>query len=350
MENNNPLKYSNCWEDANLLTLSLDIDSESKVMSIASAGDNSLMLLSAQPKSMLCLDMNEVQLWVTKLKEQAIRHLSHQEFLKLLGFISCENRWEIFLKIREFLSDDANVFLSRQLIESGLIHQGKFEKYFQLFAKRILPFIHSKKDIQQLMLPKSAEEQDAFYHHKWNNLRWKLLFRIFFSKYVMGKFGREPEKLNEVKLNVGKQIFNVAEAHLKSIYAQQNYILYYTLTGQFGDLLPPYAMLENFTKIKSWLQQNEITYFYGDLENCLMQNPGYNRFNLSNIFEYMSEEVFEKQAKLLHQNVMPQSRICYWNLMVPRNLHDIVHCVPLAVNAEVDRGFFYQKFHSYQRP
>jgi hypothetical protein len=31
-------------------------------------------------------------------------------------------------------------------------------------------------------------------------------------------------------------------------------------------------------------------------------------------------------------------------------LHDIVHCVPLAMNAEVDRGFFYQKFHTYQRP
>ena len=65
-------------------------------------------------------------------------------------------------------------------IENGIIHQGKFEKYFQCFAKKIMPLIHNQKNMTELFLPKSVEAQKIFYDKTWNNWKFKFLFKLFF--------------------------------------------------------------------------------------------------------------------------------------------------------------------------
>jgi S-adenosylmethionine-diacylglycerol 3-amino-3-carboxypropyl transferase len=350
MKHNNPLKYSNCWEDAFLLTSSLRIKEDSKVMSIASAGDNSLMLLTEPPLELLCLDMNEIQLWVTQLKEQAIKLLAYEEFLQLMGFKSCDDRMQIYQKVYEHLSPEARNFFTIEIINGGIIHQGKFEKYFKLFAHRVLPLIHTKKRINELFRKRGGGEKAyaGFYHTTWNTWRWRLLFKIFFSRYVMGKFGREPEKLQEVKGNVSQRIFNQAENHLKSSKRISNYMLEYTLKGTFENNFPPYAQENNFNKIKAWLRHNSIEYFHGDLEHCLAKHPDFNRFDLSNIFEYMPVEVFKNQADFLHKNSPADSIYSYWNLMVPRAMSDFGGFVRQEITPS-DYGFFYQEFHNYSK-
>ena len=350
MKPNNPLKYSNCWEDAFLLNSSLKVDQESKIMSIASAGDNSFMLLTGNPKEMLCLDMNEIQLWVTQLKEQAIKLLDYQEFLQLMGFQNCEDRMHIYKKVEDHLSPDARKFFTSEMINDGIIHQGKFEQYFQLFAHKVLPWIHTKKRINELFESDPFDEwqHEHFYTHKWNTWRWRLFFKIFFSRYVMGKFGREPEKLKEVKGNVGQRIFAQAEKHLRTHHVTNNYMLEYTLKGKFENNLPPYAQEQFFNKIKTWLQNNSIQYFHGDLKQCLNQYSDFNRFNLSNIFEYMPPEVFNDQTELLHQKSASDSIYSYWNLMVTRTLSNKKGLRRIE-NSQNDYGFFYQEFHNYER-
>lgn len=349
MKNNNPLKYSNCWEDAILLRSSLQINEESKLMSIASAGDNSLMLLTDNPKELVCLDLNEIQLALTELKEQAIKQLPHEEFLGLLGFVPCDNRNALYSKIEEKISVTARTLFTPQMIEGGIVQQGKFEQYFQLFAHKILPLIHSEKRTIQLFEKKSGKEQAGFYSDSWNSARWRLLFRIFFSKYVMAKLGREPEKLKEVKLNVSKEIFNRAEKHLSSVECQNNYMLQYILSGNFDKCLPPYAQAENFQLIKAWLQQNKIQYFHGDLESCLLKYPDFNRFNLSNIFEYMSVDLFKKQVSHLCKYSAKGSIYNYWNLMVPRDFSDFADLERIQ-KGKTDLGFFYQQFYNFRKP
>jgi len=347
---NNPLKYSNVWEDASLLSNALQIDNNSKVMSIAAAGDNSLFLLKDKPSTMLCIDLNPIQLYVTELKEQAIRHLEYNEFLQLLGFKDCDDRWNLFSRIKAHLSLAAKNYFNNQphLIESGIIHQGKFEQYFKTFAKRVLPFIHNQKKVETLLADKTEEEQATFYNKSWNTWRWKLLFHIFFSKKIMGSLGREPEKLKEVKDNVGQTIFKKAAQHLQSTAAQQNYILQYCLTGSFGNLLPPYAKKQNFKAIKHWLQQNKITYFLGDLEQATQQHKHCNCFNLSNIFEYMNIQTFAANTKTLYYNSAKDSRFAYWNLMVDRKMEDVSD-LTFQANPNKDNGFFYKRFLTYKK-
>ena len=56
------IRYSQCWEDTEVLLKALDIKDGDICLSIASAGDNSFGLLTQNPKKVVALDLNAVQL------------------------------------------------------------------------------------------------------------------------------------------------------------------------------------------------------------------------------------------------------------------------------------------------
>jgi S-adenosylmethionine-diacylglycerol 3-amino-3-carboxypropyl transferase len=231
-----------------------------------------------------------------------------------------------------------------------LVFAGKFEKYFALFRNWILPFIHTKKNIDQLMLPKSTEEQAEFYSIIWNTKRWKLLFSLFFNKYVMGKYGRDPAFLEQVNVPVSDFIYSKAAKQLSSTLAQENYFLKMILTGNYGNELPHYVRPENYKKIKDNIHYLHIK--QGFVQDVL--NPDYHYFNLSNIFEYMPVEVFKACVQNFNEKSPQGSRFAYWNLMVPRSLSntfsDIYKQDTISEQlTNIDKGFFYNTFNIDQK-
>ena len=344
------IRYANCWEDADILLQGLSPKANSKILSIGSAGDNSFSLLCTNPELVVAVDINKTQLYLIELKKILIQEFDYEQVISFLGFRQNDNRVAMFNKIKANLSKETEQYWQQNLaqIEQGLIHQGKFEKYFQLFAKRILPFIHRKKTIEGLLAPKSEAAQVAFYDEKWNTWRWRLLFKIFFSKYVMGKYGRDPEFLRQVKVTVEEFIFQKAEYHLKSTLAQQNFILRYNLTGSFGNLLPHYLQPENFSKIKQNISKLHI--FEGFAETAIEKYGSFDSMNLSNIFEYMDADLFQKTASTLLQGTNEGGRLAYWNLMVPRQIstilsNEITYLSEISTHLiKFDKGFFYGNF------
>jgi len=344
------IRYANCWEDPDILLKGLNPQPGSRILSVGSAGDNSFSLLTTNPEFVIAVDISKPQLHLIELKKVAIKNLEYDEYLKFVGFIDDIKRLQTFEKIKSFLLPDTQKYWEHHVeqIKNGIIHQGKFEKYFQMFSKKILPFIHSKKRVAKLFEKKSDQEQITFYNSKWNSWRWRLLFKIFFSKYVMGKFGRDPEFLKEVKVSVSEYIFNKAAKQLSSVEAQNNFILQYNLTGSFGSLLPHYAQKQNFEKVKSNIDKLIIKEGYA--EDVFKETKNFDCMNLSNIFEYMSVELFEQTAKQLIEASKPGARLAYWNLMVPRRI-SINYKEMVSYEKElsekftdIDKGFFYNKF------
>ncbi|HRI00577.1 MAG TPA: DUF3419 family protein [Saprospiraceae bacterium] len=344
------IRYANCWEDANILIKGLNPEPGSKILSIGSAGDNSFSLLTTNPSIVVAIDVNKTQLYLIELKKITIQHLSYKEALSFLGFRYSEKREQTFNEMKKLFSAEARQYWEKNMdqIKKGIISQGKFEHYFQIFSSKILPWIHSQKKVKELLKNKSAEEQKLFYEKKWNTWRWRLLFKIFFSKFVMGKYGRDPEFLKEVKLPVGEFIFKKAEAHLQSIPAQSNFMLRYNLTGSFGEMLPHYLQLENYEKVKANIDKLKIIEGYA--EDARKEYDKFNYMNLSNIFEYMNKDLFCKTAKQLIDSTEAKGRLAYWNLMVPRRISEILpektdYQKELSDQlSSVDKGFFYNRF------
>lgn len=345
------IRYANCWEDAELLIHGLSPEAGDSIMSIASAGDNCFSLLTTAPSLVCAADLSYPQLFLTELKRTAFAKFQYQDVKSFLGFSPSENRWRQYQSLKSSLQPSTQNYWDahRQVIETGVIEHGKLENYFRLFARRILPLIHSSRRIDELLRPKSPEAQAAFYDNRWNSWRWRMLFRLFFSKTVMGRKGRDPEFLRQVEGPVHRMIFNQAEQHLQNPAVSDNPFLRRILTGSYGELLPHYMQEDQFEKIVTNLDALDIRHGY--IHEVAAEQGQINAFNLSDIFEYMDQSTFQKVSESLIEAAAPGAKFAYWNLMAPRQLSQIVEnsVQPIAVSFHrPDHGFFYRAFFAEQ--
>ncbi len=346
------VRYANCWEDADILIEALAVKKGDRCLSIASAGDNSLALLANEPELVVACDLNPAQLACVEIRLSAFAELSHADMLAFLGFRPCEHRLDFFTLLRPSLSPSAQHFFDRNTkhVARGLIHNGKFERYVRIFGNWILPLAHSRKTLNNLMQEKDETARLAFFHERWDTRRWRLLCRIFCSRLVLGKAGRDPEFMRYVEGAVADRILLRAQEGLTKVPTHNNPFLDYIATGAFRHALPFYARAENFTKIRTNLSRLRL--FHGAVSDLFAADQlGFDKFNLSDIFEYMSQDLFLQTARLLLENARPSARLAYWNMLVPRGIaqHWPDRVRPLqdlsASCFRRDKAFFYQAFH-----
>ena len=346
----NIIRYANCWEDADVLLQALRLPPQSNICCVASAGDNALALLSTQPKQVVAFDISPVQLHLTELKKAAFAILNYEEVLLFLSVKNgpASNRLNLFNRIQTTLSKPAADYWNRNqnLITKGIICAGKFEHYFALFRKWFLPLVHSQKTVQQLLQPKTEIDQKAFYKTTWNNRRWQWLMAIFFSKRVMGKYGRDPQFLKQVQVPVSQFIMEKAAAHLQSVHSTRNAFLQMIFTGNYQHSLPFYLRPENFDIIKANLQKLRI--IQADARQVVEQQP-FDTYCFSNIFEYMPVAEFEALVNSWQTKIPSSSKLAFWNLMASRNFTETApnHFGKIALRDDLlqrDWGFFYNRF------
>ncbi len=342
----NIIRYANCWEDADVLLQHLAIESNDKIISVASGGDNSFSMLITDNVLVHAIDINPLQLYVCEIKKHAIKALDYESYLRFLGVHPEPNRWKLFEQFSSNLSNEVLLWANAnsKFIQTGIMHHGKFEKYFKLFRKYIMPLVHSKKTIATLFESKPEEAQQQFYTEKFNNKRWRFLFRKFFSEKNMGKYGRDPKFLEQVDIPVAEYVYKKAQTHLSSVSCQQNYFLQYIFLGNYTTALPHYLRKENFERIKKNI--DNVSFIKDSLISHLEAYPNYfNKANCSNIFEYQDKDQFLAVSEQLHNLIVEDGVIAYWNLMVDR-AHHIIYPeywvnTPEVIN--VDMGFFYKK-------
>src|SRR6476659_5290227 len=98
------VRYAQCWEDADILLEALALRPGAVCLSIASAGDNALALLSRGPARVIALDLSPAQLACLELRVAAYRELSHAELLELLGSTPSSRREDLYLRCRSQLA------------------------------------------------------------------------------------------------------------------------------------------------------------------------------------------------------------------------------------------------------
>ena len=343
------IRYANCWEDADVLLDALRVQGGGTYLSIASAGDNSLSLLTRNPARVLAVDLNPLQLACLELRTAAFQQLSYEELLAFLGVSPSRERWSMYWSLRERLPDAVRRFWDahERFIVTGVIHAGKFEGYFRLFRRYVLPLVHSRKSVDRLLMARELEQRRAFYEREWNTARWQWLFRVFFSRAIMGRFGRDPSFFAYVKTSVASNILQRTRYALTELPTDQNPYLEYILTGNFQRTLPHYLRREHFESIRRNLEA--LVVFEGDLAAALAAYPQtrFTGFNLSDIFEYMSEAEYEQTLASVVDRAAAGARLVYWNMLVHRkdveSLRDRVRFIDDEAQRlfQRDKAFFY---------
>ena len=345
------IRYAQVWEDADILLEALQINEKDNVLSIASAGENALAMLVKSPNKVYAIDLNSNQIACTELKKIAYKYLSYEECMKFIGVFECANRIDIYNKIKEKLSLNTQKYFDENIgiIKKGIIHTGKFEKYFQIFGKKVLPLIHSKKTRKELLEKKSKEERVKFYNTKWNNVRWNLLFRIFFSRTVMGKLGRDKAFFRYVNVNVAEHILERTKYAITELDTSENSYLHYIINGKYESVLPLAYRKENFEIIKKnidkliLLQESVETFIERDDIDYI------SKYNLSDIFEYMDDNQMCKIFEKMYTKSKKGTIIAYWNMLADKRISKYFDTIEFKEKEsdellKKDKAFFYSKF------
>ena len=347
----NFIRYANCWEDPEILIEAFELNQNSEVISIASGGDNCFSLAAQGPKRVIAVDISSVQLFLVELKKIAIEHLNREQYLEFAGFKKSDNRIDVYDNLKSSLSSRAKDYwdLYTNEIAEGIIHIGKFERYFQLFKKEFLHTIQKQNNIDELFRVKSAEKQLGFYKDTWFDKNWKKMHSSFFNEKMLGEKGRDPEFMKQIEGSVADLILEREVAHLKSVLCQTNPFLFYILNNSFDENhLPHYVRKENFDAVKSNL--HKVYLEEGLLREITAKYSGCTHFNLSNIFEYMDSEQFQTVAKKILENSTDSAMFAYWNFMVNRNMVDILpekvedQKIKSDLLSSRDCGYFYKSF------
>ena len=108
------VRYAQVWEDADVLLAGLDVRPGDACVSIASAGDNTLALLTKRPSRVVAIDVSAAQLACLELRVAAYRALQHEQLLELIGSRPSVRRASLFAQCRPLLSSGARAFWDRR--------------------------------------------------------------------------------------------------------------------------------------------------------------------------------------------------------------------------------------------
>ena len=345
------IRYAQCWEDADVLLEAAGVNGNSRCLSIASAGDNTLALLSAEPREVVALDINPSQLACLALRVAAYQTLNHAELLEFVGSRPCQDRQSLYRRCRRALAARDREFWDQRPtdIARGIGAIGRFEAYFSMFRRRLLPMIHRRATIAELTQPRSADQRKRFYAETWNNRRWRILFHLFFSRFFMGRAGRDPELFRYVRGSVAARILQRTKHALTVLDPAQNPYLCWILHGDHRYALPSALRAENFDSIRDNL--NRLHWHRDSIEDYLTAQPSqqFDVFNLSDIFEYSSESEYTQLLQSLLAAASPGARLVYWNMLAPRSrppsmAHRLTPLTSLATKLHAqDKAFFYSR-------
>ena len=354
------VRYSQVWEDYSVLCHGLEISEGDEVLSIASSGCNVFAMLLAGAKSVTAIDMSPAQIALVELKIEAIKALSYEQFLAFVGVRNePTHRLITYQMIRPSLSPRSREFWDahEDSIEKGIINIGLFDRYLRLFLETKISQLWPKEAVEALLGAKTIAEQQHMYQSLCNTEEFRQAFVHHASQEIISLFGRDPAQFKyAVTTDLGQHFFARFEHALMQVSNIGNFYMEYCLVGKYRnpEQGPPYLRRDNFQRLKSLVDRIHLVTEELEVYLSRAKDRQFNKVNLSDVFEYMSEADADELFSLLSKRIATKGRLAYWTLLVPRQPQQALNqqlCF-LQDKSELlhrfDRTWFYNSFNIYE--
>ncbi len=356
----NGIVFNMSWEDPEMDRRALRTGPGDTVISISSAGCNPLNFLCQSPDRLLTIDGNPAQNAVVELKLAGIQALDHGTFFDIFAARNPAVASKVYRpRLRPLLSPRSCEFWDKKL---WMAHRGLYEFGKMGMAARIVRFLFpllgiSRYHIDRFFESTTLAEQRARYaRHVAPHLWGPVVERLCKSRWFMYLCGVHPRQLDLIDERHGiyEYIKERIEYALTQVPIHDNYFLSVTATGRFrGNHVPPYLLAENFPILRRNLDR--VTVINGLLGPYLDTLPAgsINKFNLLDIFDWMTPELFESTLKSVLRAAAPGARLIYrsgsYELPPPKSIqrHLVEHAELSRELLAIDRSATYGSFYVF---
>lgn len=320
---NRKLMYNTCWEDPRCDRQLLDIDANSKILMITSAGCNALDYLLDNPAEVHCVDVNYRQNALLSLKKTVIEKHDANLLFTLFG----AGRYKGFGKLIDSMQND--------LPEYAYNYWKSHKRYFATSGVRKTFYYHgasgilawvmrqylalqpqSKKIFHELFELNSLEKQQQMFAKVLPEI-WNKVMQWFSGQQATMFLMGVPKAQRDLIL---KQYPGGTNAYLKDclnkvfmdLSLQDNYFYYLYVHGQYTqNCCPNYLKAENFDT----LQQNiaHLKVYTHSISSFLQENPDkYSHFVLLDHQDWLANNdvaALEEEWRLILKNSFSGTKI-----------------------------------------
>jgi S-adenosylmethionine-diacylglycerol 3-amino-3-carboxypropyl transferase len=318
------LVYNTCWEDPRCDRILMEMQSDSEVVMITSAGCNALDYLLDDPAAVHCVDMNPRQNALLQLKLSVFQHASFEELFGLFGRGAYPQAQALYRDaLRMNLPDYARDFWDKNLrYFSGTGLRKTFYHYSTsgTFAWLTQQYLKARKrlyeQVDQLFQADSLARQQDIYYGIENRVLNGLIEWVVNRHLTMCLVGvpRSQQLLFRDKYEEGAMGF-IRES-FRRVFTQlplkDNYFWRLYWQGHYEpDCCPSYLQNEHFETLQE--RGERIRLHTHTISGFLKDHPGrYSHFVLLDHQDWLAENdrpALEEEWRLILENSRPGARI-----------------------------------------
>lgn len=301
--------YNQIWEDPRVDLQALQLNADSRILTISSGGCNALNYLCQSPAAVTAVDLNRHHIYLLNLKLAALKGLdNYQDFFDLFGRGKSERARELYragikahldAPTREFW--ESGLLFSRDRIsffENAGLYDHSRNGYFLRFFHRLARVFGCRPD--ELLKAGTLAEQEQLYTKNidpfFDNLLVKMLGKL---PVTMFGLGIPPQQYDELKqdLTAQKNIIEVYRERVKRLACDhlisENYFAWQAFARKYDTItriaVPDYLKEENFGLLKTNAAGLRTT--IGPVTDEIKNNPAgtFDRFVFLDAQDWMDE-------------------------------------------------------------
>ncbi len=327
--------YNQIWEDPRVDLQALELDSNSRVLTISSGGCNALNYLLARPESVTAVDLNRHHIYLLNLKLAALKHLpTYEDFFDFFGYGKGAVTGTNYLRfIATHLDKDTRNFWQSNTLGGSLVYgdriafftnaglyehsrNGYFLRFFHAFSR----LFGCKPD--EVLKARTMKEQETLYEKYidpfFDSFAIKTLGKL---PVTMFGLGIPPQQYDELKkdLSEGKTVIDIYRERAKRLACdypiQENYFAWQAFARKYDTqnrkAVPEYLKTENYELLKANADRL-ITKIGSVIDEIRTSETGlYNRFVFLDAQDWMNAETMTDLWSAIAEKAEPGSRIIF---------------------------------------
>lgn len=366
--------YNQIWEDPEVDLQALQLNRESRLLTIASGGCNVLNYLKAQPAHITAIDLNPYHLALTRLKLAAFAYLpDHATFYNFFGHankLSNLERYQVYIQPQ--IPSELDQFWSSSNLLGGkrlnMFAQGLYKRTRFGYFMRGLHWLGKRMHCnpQLILSARSRYEQTRIFERHiapfFDNGLVKLLGKLPMSVFSLGIPPQQYQAM-QAEGNLVQQYRERVKRLACDFPIEDNYFAWQAFGHSYDHAkrraLPDYLKAENYHLIKEQLPKVETQ--FGSIVDYLKTQPqqSYDRFVFLDAQDWMSDAVLVELWTEILRVSKPNTRIIFRTAAATSPLEKALptellkHFVYEAEESirlfKQDRSAIYGGFHLYRR-